>query len=131
MNRTPVNPWPWSLPLGYHQGEVLTGATRVLTIAGQTSVDAKGAPLHPGDMRAQMAQALDNLEAVLAGAGMGLANLTRLSVLVTDMDAALAQFDLIGARLGRAGAAPPMTLVGVTRLALPPIMIEIEGAATA
>ena len=129
MQRTPVNPWPWSLPLGYNQAELITGTTRHLVIAGQTAVDASGAPQHPGDMRAQLALALDNLETVLTTAGMGLANLTRLTIHATDIDAALQNFDLLGARLGPAGAAPPMTLLGTTRLALPGLMIELQADA--
>lgn len=129
MQRTPVNPWPWSLPLGYNQAELITGATRYLVIAGQTSVDATGAAQHPGDMRAQLGLALDNLEAVLTAAGMGLANLTRLTVHATDVDAALQNFNLLGQRLGPAGAAPPMTLLGTTRLALPGLMIELQADA--
>jgi enamine deaminase RidA (YjgF/YER057c/UK114 family) len=31
--------------------------------------------------------------------------------------------------LGAAGVAPAMTLVGVTRLALPPLMVELEAVA--
>ncbi len=131
MQRTPVNPWPWSLPLGYNQAELITGATRQLVIAGQTAVDATGVPQHPGDMRAQLGLALDNLEAVLTGAGMSLASLTRLTIHATDVDAALGHFDLMGARLGPAGAAPPMTLLGATRLALPGLMIELQADATA
>lgn len=129
MQRTPVNPTIWSRALGFHQGEVLVGARRRLICAGQTATDAQGTPQHPGDMRAQMALALDNLETVLTGAGMGLAHLTCLRVYATDVDAALGAFDILGARLGRAGAAPPQTLLGVTRLALPGLMIEIEAEA--
>ncbi|WP_374430164.1 RidA family protein [Tabrizicola sp.] len=129
MNRTPVNPWPWSLPLGYNQAELLTGVTRQLICAGQTAVDATGAPQHPGDMRAQLALALDNLEAVLVAAGMSLAQIIRLNVYATDVDAAMRNFDLLGRRFGPLGIAPPMTLLGVTRLALPPLMIELEATA--
>lgn len=129
MQRTPVNPWPWSLNLGYNQAELITDATRQLTIAGQTAVDAMGAPQHPGDMRSQLSLALDNLESVLNTAGMGLADITRLGIFTTDVDAALQHFDIFGARMGRAGAAAPMTLLGVTRLALPQFMIEIEATA--
>jgi len=129
MQRTPVNPWPWSLPLGYNQAELITGVARHLAIAGQTAVDATGAPQHDGDMCAQLGLALDNLEAVLTAAGMGLANLTRLTIHATDIDAALQNFDLLGQRLGRAGAAPPMTLLGTTRLALPDLMIELQADA--
>ncbi|MEO0904956.1 MAG: RidA family protein, partial [Pseudomonadota bacterium] len=63
MERTAVNPWDWSLKLGYNQGEVISGVTRQLTCAGQTAVDGEGNPQHPGDMRGQIALALDNLEA--------------------------------------------------------------------
>jgi enamine deaminase RidA (YjgF/YER057c/UK114 family) len=131
MLRTPVNPWPRSLPLGYNQGEVVQDVTRYLTIAGQTSMNAEGVPQHAGDMRGQLAMVLDNLETVLQAAGMSLQNLTRLAVYTTDVDAALQNFDVLGQRLGPAGAAPPMTLIGVTRLAIPGLMIEIEGNAAA
>lgn len=129
MKRTPVNPWSWSLKHGYNQGEVLEGARRQLVCAGQTSVDGNGEPQHPDDMRNQLALALDNLEAVLEGAGMDLSNLTRLTIYTTNVDEALKHFDLLGQRMGHASAAPPMTLLGVTRLAAPSLMIELEGSA--
>ncbi len=131
MHRTPVNPWPWSLPLGYNQAELISGATRHLAIAGQTAVDAAGKPRHDGDMRAQLALALDNLETILTAAGMTLANLTRLTIHATDIDAALRHFDLLGQRLGSAGAAPPMTLLGTTRLALRGLLVELQADAAA
>lgn len=129
VNRTPVNPWPWSLKLGFNQGEILQGATRHLVCAGQTAVDASGNPQHPGDMRGQLTLALDNLEAVLSAAGMGLADLTRLNVYTTDVDEALKHFDVLGSRMGPVGVAPPMTVLGVTRLAIPPLLIELEATA--
>lgn len=131
MQRIPVNPWPWSLPLGYNQAELITGATRQLVIAGQTAVDASGAAHHQGDMRAQLSRALDNLETVLTAAGMTLASLTRLTIHATDVDAALQHFDLLAQRLGPAGATPPMTLLGTPRLALPGLMIELQADAAA
>jgi enamine deaminase RidA (YjgF/YER057c/UK114 family) len=57
--------------------------------------------------------------------GWWLGNITGMTVYATDVDAALANFDLLGMRFGPIGAAPPMTLVGVSRLAIPPLMIEI------
>ncbi|QFU09763.1 Endoribonuclease L-PSP [Rhodobacteraceae bacterium THAF1] len=131
MQRTPVNPWDWSLSLGYNQAEIIEGATRRLICSGQTAVDSGGAPQHPGDMRGQIALALDNLQAVLEAGGMGLGNVTRLGVYATDVDAALANFDLMGQRFGPTGNTPPMTLLGVTRLAIPSLMFEIEAEALA
>jgi enamine deaminase RidA (YjgF/YER057c/UK114 family) len=131
MKRTPVNPWDWSLKLGYNQAEIITGTSRQLICAGQTAVDDAGNPQHPGDMRGQIGLALDNLEAVLAGADMNLSNIIRLGVFATDVDEALKNFDLLGMRFGPIQCAPPMTLLGVTRLAIPGLLFEIEATAAA
>lgn len=129
MNRTPVNPWSWSLNLGYNQAEIIEGAKRQLNCAGQTAVDAEGNPQHPGDMRGQMTLALENLESVLKAANMGLTNITRLSIYTTDVDETLKNFDVLGAQFGPMGAAPPMSLLGISRLAIPSLLFEIEATA--
>lgn len=129
MERIAVNPWDWSLKLGYNQAEVITGAQRQVICAGQTAVDGAGNPQHAGDMRGQIGLALDNLEAVLAGAGMGLGDVIRLGVFTTDVEEALKHFDLLGMRFGAVQAAPPMTLLGVGRLALPELLFEVEATA--
>ncbi len=131
MQRTPVNPWDWSLKLGYNQAEIIAGTSRQVICAGQTAVDGAGNPQHPGDMRGQISLALDNLEAVLAGADMTLSNIIRLGVYATDVDEALKNFDLLGQRFGGVQCAPPMTLLGVTRLAIPGLLFEIEATAAA
>jgi enamine deaminase RidA (YjgF/YER057c/UK114 family) len=131
MQRTAVNPWDWSLKLGYNQAEIVEGATRQVICAGQTAVDAEGNPQHPGDMRGQIGLALDNLAAVLDGAGMDLSHVTRLGIYATDVDEALKNFDLLGMRFGAVRNAPPMTLLGVTRLAIPGLLFEIEATACA
>jgi len=129
MKRTPINPWPWSLKLGYHQAEILEQTNRQLNCAGQTAVDAEGNPQHPEDMRKQIILALDNLETVLGAADMDLANITRVIIYTTDVDEAMKHFDVLGSRFGPLKAAPPMTLLGITRLALPGLMFEIEATA--
>lgn len=131
MKRTAVNPWNWSLNLGYNQAEIVDGATRQLIVAGQTAVDENGAPQHIGDMRGQIGLALDNLEAVLAGADMDLSNIIKLGVYATDVDEALKNFDLMGMRIGPFQVSPPMTLLGVTRLAILGLLFEIEATAAA
>jgi enamine deaminase RidA (YjgF/YER057c/UK114 family) len=131
MERTAVNPWTWSTELGYNQGELVTGHTRTLYCSGQTAMNGDGKPEHAGDMAAQLALSLDNLEAVLGGAGMSLANLVRLTVYTTDVDLLFPHYGVLAARLGAAGAAPATTMLGVSRLALPDLMVELEGTAVA
>lgn len=129
MLRTPVNPWNWSLKLGYNQAEIIEGPSRQLICAGQTAVDGEGNPQHLDNMRGQISLALDNLEAVLADADMNLSNIIRLGVYATDVDEALQNFDLLGMRFGPIQCAPPMTLLGVTRLAIPGLLFEVEATA--
>lgn len=131
MKRTAVNPWNWSLNLGYNQAELVEAATRQVYCAGQTAVDESGVPQHPDDMRAQISLALDNLEAVINDAGMDLSNVIKLGIYATDVDEALKNFDLLARRFGPYQVAPPMTLLGVTRLAVPGLLFEIEATAAA
>ncbi|MDN3241568.1 RidA family protein [Glycomyces tritici] len=131
MERTAVNPVDWSLALGFNQGELVSGQTRTLYCSGQTAMDGEGKPQHEGDMAAQLALSLDNLEAVLAAAGMSLSNLVRLNVYTTDVDLLFPHYGVLAARLGAAQAAPATTMLGVARLAVPGQMVELEGTAVA
>jgi enamine deaminase RidA (YjgF/YER057c/UK114 family) len=131
MERTAVNPVAWSLELGFSQGEVVSGDTRTLYCSGQTAVGSDGSPQHDGDMGAQLALSIDNLEGVLGAAGMSLANLVRLGVYTTDVDRLLASYGVLASRLGAAQAVPAMTMLGVTRLAIPGQLVELEGTAVA
>ena len=60
---------------------------------------------------------------------MNLSHIVKLGVFATDVEAALENFDLMGRRFGPHQVSPPMTLLGVTRLALPGLMFEIEATA--
>ena len=131
MERTAVNPVTWSTEWGFNQGEVVAGHTRTLYCSGQTATGPDGEPRHDGDMAAQLALSTDNLEAVLAGAGMSLANLVRLNVHTTDVDLLLRHYGVLASRLGAAGVAPTTTMLGVTRLAVPGQLVELEGTAVA
>ena len=129
MERRTINPWTWQDAFGFVQGHEISGGQRVLFCAGQTSNDADGNPLHPGDMRAQTNQAFDNLETVLKEAGFSLADVVRLNYYTTDVDLFLQNWDVIPGRLEAAGCRPASTLLGVTRLAFPEFLIEIEATA--
>jgi enamine deaminase RidA (YjgF/YER057c/UK114 family) len=127
MNRTHINPWPWSLNSWFDQAELIEGPRRQLICSGQTTVDADGNPQQPDDMAAQLTLALDNLEAVLTQASMTFTNLVRLNAYTTDVDALLEHFALVSDRLEDARYAS--TLLGVARLALPELLIELEAIA--
>jgi enamine deaminase RidA (YjgF/YER057c/UK114 family) len=107
MERTAVNPWPWSVKLGFDQAQLIEGHRRVLICSGQDSVDANGNSQHAGDMAAQLALALDNLEAVLAGAGMTLAHVVRLNIYTTDPGTLLQHFPMLTERFEGSGEASP------------------------
>ena len=129
MEQRKVNPWDWQNQFAFSQGIEVTGASRVLYCAGQTSVDEQGHPLHVGDMRKQVERAFQNLETVVKAAGFTLANVTRLNYYTTDVDKFFESHDIVKARLSEAGCQPSGTLLGVARLAFPGLLIEIEATA--
>ena len=92
-------------------------------------MSADGRPLHEGDMRAQIGQALDNLEEVLRSAGLSLSDVVRLNYYTTDIDSFFAAYEVALGRLKEAGIQPSSTLLGVSRLAFPELLIEIEATA--
>ncbi|MFD4633753.1 RidA family protein [Streptomyces sp. NPDC058284] len=129
MERNAVNPVTWSVEMGFNQGEVVSGHSRTLYISGQTAMSKEGKPEHDGDMGAQLALSIDNIEAVLAEAGMTLSNLVRLNVYTTDVDLLFQHYGALAGRLVAAKVAPTTTMLGVTRLAIPGQMVELEGTA--
>lgn len=129
MERRVINPWTWQDAFGFVQATEVQGAQRILFCAGQTSNDAEGRPMHAGDMRAQINLALDNLETVLREAGFSLGDVVRLNMYTTDVDLFLANYDALMSRLDAAGVRQSATLLGVTRLAFPEFMVELEATA--
>lgn len=131
MERRIINPWTWQDQLGFVQANEVSGIGRVLVCSGQTAMSAEGVPMHEGDMRAQITLALDNLGVVLKEAGLDWSNIVRLNYYTTDVDLFFKEYDAATARLAEAGCRPACTLLGVTRLAFPELMIEIEATAVA
>jgi enamine deaminase RidA (YjgF/YER057c/UK114 family) len=80
-------------------------------------------------MAGQLGLALDNVEAVLAAADMSLANVVRMNIYTTDIDAFFQSYGAVAGRLLAAGVQPPGTLLGVARLAFPELLVELEATA--
>lgn len=129
MERRAINPWKWQDALGFVQAYELGSAKRTLVCSGQTSVDANGAPLHPGDMAAQLKQAIANLETVLIAGGFDLTDVVRLNYYTTDVEAFMQAAAVGMGRLIEAGCRPASTLLGVARLFHPKLLVEIEATA--
>jgi enamine deaminase RidA (YjgF/YER057c/UK114 family) len=127
VNITSINPWPFSVQLGFDQAQLVEGQRRELICSAQDAVDANGDSQHPGDMAAQLSHALDNLEAVLAGAEMTLANVVRLNFYTTDMEGLFQHFNLVTKRFD--GKRFATTLLGVTGLAGPELLVALEATA--
>jgi enamine deaminase RidA (YjgF/YER057c/UK114 family) len=127
MERKDVNPWEWSKGFGFSQGVGLTGPERVLICSGQTAAGADGAPPSTSDVGEQMRAAFDNLRTVIEAGDMTMADVVKLTMYTTDVDAVLANWEIVTGALGT--NLPGNTLIGVTRLAFPELKIEIEATA--
>ncbi len=131
--KTIINPWSWGDAFGFVQGVDSAGVTRIVHCSGQGDQSNKdGAARNAGDMAAQVAGAIDNIERVLSEAGLSLSDVTRLNYFTTDIDAFIVVLrDQIAQRLRQARCRPSSTLLGVTRLAFPDMLVEIEATAIA
>ena len=105
----------------------VSGTATTLYLAGQLARDADGRTVGVGDIRAQTEQVILNMRQILRAEGGDLQNLVKVTVFVTDMR----HFDAISEVRRRyfAGDLPASTIVEVSKLAQPDLMIEIEGVA--
>ena len=112
-----------------HSAGVVASGDFLFT-SGITPRDDAGNLVGVGDMAAQIDRTLANLEDVLRAAGTGFADVVKLTVFVTNIDAYRDARTASGACIDAAmSAAPASTLVEVSRLADPDMMVEIEAVA--
>lgn len=119
------NPAAIAAPGGYSHGIEIPPPSRLLYIAGQLGIDRDGKVV--GDFPAQAEQALRNLEAVLAEAGMGFGDLVKINTYLTRRED-IADYRTVRTRLLGA-VKPTSTLLVISALAREGALIEIEGVA--
>jgi enamine deaminase RidA (YjgF/YER057c/UK114 family) len=124
-----INPTSWSRALGFDQAQLIAGHQRLLVCSGQDAVDGDGNAMRPGDMAGQLDLSLDNLEAVLTAADMTLANVVRLNVYTTDFDQLVTNWTRLTDRFGDERFVT--SLLGVTRLFTPELLVMLEATAVA
>lgn len=129
MEKQLINPWSWQASQGWSWGIDTRGSERILYCSGQVATDAAGRVLHPGDMAAQLREVLDHLAQVLEQAGYTLSDLVRIDYYATDVDAVMQHWAIVADRLLAAGCGAGGVLLGVTRLAHPDLMIEVQAIA--
>ena len=113
---------PFKIALGYRIGPVIV-------LSGQAAITPEGEIVGEGDFDAQAEQVFRNLERVLGAAGATLADVVKVTIYLTDMG----NFPKIVQLRERWFTAPypADTIVEVSSLALPELMIEIEAIAVA
>ena len=109
---------------------VLSEGKQYLHLAGQVAWDKDHQLVGEGDIGAQAAQAFANLKAVLASQGLGPADVVRLRTYIVDYSPD--RLEVVGPAIAEFyGDVTPAanTLLGVSALALPGFLIEIEATA--
>jgi enamine deaminase RidA (YjgF/YER057c/UK114 family) len=125
-----LNPPALATPPGYSQ-VVDVRASRIIFIAGQTALDRHGELVGRNDFAAQADQVFRNMSVALQSVGCTASNLVKLTVFVRDMGH-LSSYRKARDRFFATvtpPAAPAVTLVEVSKLYGPDLLIEIEAVA--
>jgi enamine deaminase RidA (YjgF/YER057c/UK114 family) len=115
---------PWEPLVGYSR------AVRVgneIHVSGTTSLDENGILVGPGDAGAQTRQILNIIRQALEKAGASMSDVVRTRIYVTD----ISQWEDIGRAHGSffGDIRPAATMVEVSRLMDPDMLVEIEATA--
>lgn len=128
MKKEHLNPASWQEKFGYAQGCRVDGAQRLLFVAGQIALDEEGQLVGEGDFEAQTRQVFTNMGRVLELAGMTFEDLVQVGVFMTDISH-LRTYARVRDEFVNIAAPPASTTIGVTSLALPGLLIEVNGIA--
>ena len=111
----------------YAYATVAPGGT--VYVAGACPLDSDGEVVAPGDIPAQAAQVMTNLEEALLAAGCGLGDVLKTTVYVASSTRSdlVAAWDVVRAAFGEHDA--PSTLLGVAVLGYPEQLVEVEAVA--
>ena len=127
MTKQQVNPWEWQNAAGFSQGWRVDGAASIVVVSGQASVSADGQLVGGDDFEAQVRQVFENMRTVVEQAGTTLESVVKLTVFLTDMSK-LRDYTRVKGEFF-SGEQPASTAVGVTALARPELMVEVEALA--
>ena len=115
----------------YSHGMIAPGGELVV-VAGQVAADRAGKLVGPGDAVAQTRQAFENVRAVLEAAGSGVRQIVRFQTFLThaaDIEGFMQARKELFPRYFPDGVYPPNTLLVVSRLVVPELLVEIEAMA--
>ena len=127
MQKEQINPWTWQDRLGFSQAWSTTGADKLVFLSGQAPISPDGRLVGDDDFEAQVTQVFDNLKTVLDAAGADFESVVKITAYLTDITR-LRDFGRVKARY-IAGPQPASTALGVSALALPGMMVEVEAVA--
>lgn len=126
MKRRAINPATLSVPVGYSHVSTVTGGTAIY-VSGQIAYNKDGQIVGVGDVGAQAKQVYENLASCLKAAGATFKDVVKLVSYVVNLtpEKSAAVRAIRREYLG-AEPHPASTMVGVTALVNPDLLVEVE-----
>ncbi len=128
MQREFINPEAAmrSVPRGYSHVVKVTNPGSFVFIAGQGPLDADMNLIGEGDIEAQARQTFENIRRNLAAAGATFSDIVKMVVYVLDIEAHQWPVRNVRGEFIDADQPPVSTMVEVSKLAIPGMLIEID-----
>ena len=127
MTRRALDPDGLPAPIGPYSNVVTTPPGPLVFVAGQVALNADGEVVGAGDIVAQTRQVMENLRTGLEAAGGTFTDVVKVVNYITDVDL-FAQMAAVRKQY-LVAPFPVSTLVEVSALMLPELLIEIEAIA--
>jgi enamine deaminase RidA (YjgF/YER057c/UK114 family) len=124
-----INPDDLSKNPAFTQVVAVTGPGKTIYIGGEDAVDASGAIIGKGDIKAQVEEVFKNLQTALEASGAGLEHIIKWNIYIVQGQPLRPAFEVSQKIWGGRPNPPAISVMFVAGLANPEFLVEVDAIA--